>query len=77
MYTLFNKKKLTYDEQIKEMGIPPPQIAPQGFVSLHTIADNGYTRLQIMVNIFRSTIMIMMMKYANRIRKSIFLVKNL
>ena len=35
------KKKLTYDEQIKEMGIPPPQIAPQGFVSLHTIADNG------------------------------------
>ena len=41
MYTLFNKKKLTYDDQIKEMGIPPPQIAPQGFVSLHTIADNG------------------------------------
>ena len=23
------------------MGIPPPQIAPQGIVSLNTIADNG------------------------------------
>ena len=35
------EKKLTYDEQVKEMGIPPPQIAPQGFVFLHTIANNG------------------------------------
>lgn len=35
------EKNLTYDEQIKEMGIPPPQILTQGFVSLRTIADNG------------------------------------
>ena len=34
------RKRLTYDEQTKEFGIPPPLLAPTGNVWIGAIADN-------------------------------------